>query len=162
MSPQGSDPPLQIAVQDGKGFSPFAIAVARRHHHLAKVIVDIANAQYQPTEKAADKAEPRRRYVITHDVESDEESEDDEEDEAFSVASELIDETFTIDNIAALTKTVGSRVSASNMLCWYSEFWMFSEKNELEAKKDLDYEPGDGGLSWRINNPPAVSGSHKP
>ncbi|MCJ1245260.1 hypothetical protein MMC30_002463 [Trapelia coarctata] len=151
MSPQGTGPPLKIAIQDNKGFSPFAIAVGRRHHHLAKVIVDIANAQYRPSDKTTDKVEPRRRYMITQDIDSDEEGGDDD----FSIASELVDETFTIDNIAALTESVGSKVSVPEMLCWYSQFWMFFEKDELEAKKDLDHVPGDGGLSWRINNPTA-------
>jgi len=150
MSPQGADSPLQIAVQDSKGFSPFAIAVGRRHHKLAKVIVDIANAQYRPADKGTEKVEPRRRYMITHDIESDDEEREDGDE--FSIASELVDETFTIDNIAALTESVGSEVSVSEMLSWYSEFWMFSEKAEVEAKKDLDHEAGEAVPSWRFSN----------
>ena len=156
MSAQGTDPPLQIAIQDNKGFSPFAIAVGRRHHHLAKVIVDIANVQYRPHVHASSKVEPSRRYMITQETESDDEGDSDD----FSISSELIDETFTIDNIAALTESVGSKVSVPEMLCWYSQFWMFSEKVEVEAKEDMDCAPDDGGLSWRIkNNPSFVSAS---
>lgn len=150
MSPQGADSPLQIAIQDSKGFSPFAIAVGRRHYNLAKVIVDIGNAQYRPADKGTDKVEPRRRYMITHDMESDDEEREDDKD--FSIASEPVDETFTIDNIAALTESVGSKVSVCEMLCWYSEFWMFSEKAEVEAKKDLDHEAGEAAAPWRFNN----------
>lgn len=99
--------------------------------------------------------EPHRRYLITQEIDNDGEEDSDD----FSIASELVDETFTVDNIAALTESVGSKVSVPEMLCWYSPFWMFSEKAEVEAKKDMDYVPRDEDLSRRLNQQPHVSTS---
>ncbi|MCJ1316333.1 hypothetical protein MMC15_001654 [Xylographa vitiligo] len=62
----------------------------------------------------------------------------DEEDECMSVYSELVDDTFTIENITALTKSVKSKTQDVKMLQWQAEFWMAIEKPELEAKQAPD------------------------
>lgn len=47
---QSDDPsaqaPLQVAVTDGNGFSPFSIAVLRGHRELARKIIEICMTQY--------------------------------------------------------------------------------------------------------------------
>ncbi|MCJ1384124.1 hypothetical protein MMC17_007240 [Xylographa soralifera] len=135
MSTDGDRTPLHIAVVDEKGFSPFSIAICRGHFHLAKTIFEIADAQYEPS----DQAKPRRRYLISDDMDDD-----DEEDESMSIYSELVDDIFTIENIAALTKSVGSKTPAADMLQWQAEFWMILEKPELEGKQALDCLTDDG------------------
>ncbi|MCJ1387609.1 hypothetical protein MMC18_000452 [Xylographa bjoerkii] len=135
MSPDGDRPPLHIAVVDPKGFSPFAIAICRGHLHLAKSIIEIANAQYVPS----DNTKPHRRYLINNDA-----NDADVEDDDMSLYSELVDDTFTIENIAALTKTVGSKTPATHMLQWRAEFWMVFRAPELEAKEALGCLTDDG------------------
>ena len=118
--PQNS--PLQIALQDTSGLSPFSIAIHRQHRHLAKIILDIACAQYQPS----DTDEPKRRFVINSSSEDD--------DDEIPLSSELVDDVFTIENIADLSKAVGSRVEPRKMIAWQAELWRCSESDE-EAKE---------------------------
>ena len=116
--------PLQIAVQDTSGLSPFSIAIHRQHRHLAKVILDIASVQYQPS----DANEPKRHFVINNN------SEDDDDD--VSISSELMDNVFTIENIAALSKAVGSKVEPRKMIAWRAELWRFSKESDKKAEED--------------------------
>ena len=147
--------PLHIAVMDKKGFSPFSIAICRRHLQLAKTILQIADAQYQPS----DQAKPRRRYLINDDIDDDED--EDDEDDSMPIYSELVDDTFTIDNIASLTESVGSKTPATNMLQWQAELWMVFEKPELEAKEVLDCLTDDGIRDNITMTDTAVSGFPK-
>ena len=126
--PSGENIPLQITIRDSNDISPFALAVFRGHASLAKVILDIAQAQYQPR----DTTETRMRYAI--DSDSDDKS--DEEDQ-LNIQSELVDEKFTIADIGALAGTIKSKTSALEMLSWSTQIWRFSDKPEPEAKLDL-------------------------
>jgi hypothetical protein len=93
-----------VTVQDSKGFTPFALAMYQRHFEAAKVLVEIANVQF----KGPDESSPRRRYTIAEEG-SDYSSNGDEDD--LGISSQIVDETFTFDNIAALRQSVGSKVS---------------------------------------------------
>lgn len=95
-----------VTVQDSKGFTPFAIAVYRRHFEVAKVLLEIANVQY----KSQDEVSPMRRYAIAQ-VGSEYSSDSDEDD--LGISSQVVDETFTFDNIAAVRQSVGSKVSGN-------------------------------------------------
>ncbi|MCJ1397486.1 hypothetical protein MMC11_000679 [Xylographa trunciseda] len=55
-----------------------------------------------------------------------------------SIQSELVDDIFTIENIATLVSSVGSKTPAANMLQRQAELWMVSEELDLEAKKAFD------------------------
>ncbi|MCJ1478364.1 hypothetical protein MMC13_007044 [Lambiella insularis] len=134
-------PPLRIAVKDNKGFSPFSIAVYRGHRHLTKVIIDIANAQYEPTD---DSSKPRRRYLLSNGADSD----DGREDDDVSISSELVDETFTIDNVASLTKVVRSKVPAVTMMARSADYWMFRKEHEVEARRELGCWENDVLKRW--------------
>ena len=141
MKSNGDREPLQLAVQDNRGFSPFAIAVLRGHSQLAKLILEIAQAQYQPPNQN----KPSKRYVLrTAGADSDEESEYDnqDDDDEVSISSELVDDTFTIENIADLTQTVGSKISVSTMLSWQAPTWLYSDKPVTKAKEEM-------GGNWR-------------
>ena len=107
LAPWGHDektPPLQIAVSDAFGFSPFVIALYRDYLDVARLIIQIAQAQHQDEDSKL----PRRRYRITDD------EYDDGNSDHVAVSSELIDENYTIDNIAALRQTVASKVSGTS------------------------------------------------
>lgn len=126
--PSGENPPLPIAICDSNYVSPFALAVYRGHSSLAKIILDIAQAQYQPR----DATETRIRYAI--DSDSDEEGDGDNQ---LNIRSELVDENFTITDIGALAGTIKSKTSALEMLSWLAPIWRFSDKPEAEAKLEL-------------------------
>ena len=113
--------PLQIAVQDLRGFSPFSLAVIRGHLELALVIVEIAKAQYQSEDKTK-----RYHYSLNtahHDAFSDDDEDDgsSEDDEEMKIRAEIVDETFTVDDVAALASNVKSRVSPSAMIQWHCQ-----------------------------------------
>ena len=96
-----------VAVQDSKGFTPFAIAMYRRHFDVARAILQIANVQF----KGSDEGFRRRRYTVA-DGGSDYDFEGDEDE--LRISSQIVDETFTFDNVAALKQSVGSQVSGKS------------------------------------------------
>ncbi len=95
--------PLMVTVQDSKGFTPFALAMYQRHFEAAKLLLEISNAQF----KGSDEDLPRRHYTMAE--EGSDYSSSDEGD--LKISSQIMDETFTFDNIAALRQSVGSKVS---------------------------------------------------
>ncbi|KIW62826.1 hypothetical protein PV04_10956 [Phialophora macrospora] len=111
--------PLHVAVYDLRGFSPFSIAAIQGHYELARVIVEIAKAQYQPDDKSI-------RYHYRLGTEDDDSYSDDISDDEGSegsdnlrVHAQVVDEAFTVDDVAALeATTVKSRVSPSTMVAW--------------------------------------------
>lgn len=104
--PETNKPPLQIAIVDTNGFSPFAIAALRHHRSVAKLILTIADAQYEGSEHVQ-----HRQYTMPGSY-SDEDSDDDEDE--LSISSKLVNEKFTIDDITALPKSVASKVSGKH------------------------------------------------
>ena len=147
----GDKPPLQVAVTDNENFSPFSLALCRGHYHLAKLIFNIAAAQYLSKPKDT---KLRRRYRINND---ENESDTDDSDNV-SISSELVDETFTIDSVGALTKADGSDVHHSAMLRWKSSFWMFMGWAELEAMIELGVKSQDAFVNYLDDRDTAVSG----
>ncbi len=106
--PDQENSPLMVTIQDSKGFTPFAIALYQRHFEVAKVLLEIANVQF----KGPDEISPRRRYIIAEEG-SDYSSNGDEDD--LGISSQIVDETFTFDNIAELRQSVGSKVSGKSV-----------------------------------------------
>ncbi|KAL8867050.1 MAG: hypothetical protein Q9174_005912, partial [Haloplaca sp. 1 TL-2023] len=125
--PEGKIKPLQVSTRDSKGFAPFAIALYRRHYEVARLLVQIADAQYKPE----DKSEARRRYVMADEY-SDNDSEDDDSD-VLNITSEVVDETYTYENVAALQESVGSRNAAAGMIESFGEIWWFLDQPERKA-----------------------------
>ncbi|KAK2765211.1 hypothetical protein FQN54_008910 [Arachnomyces sp. PD_36] len=119
--PDNNLPPLRVSVHDKSELTPFAIAVVRRHFGLAKVILDIADAQYLPKGEA----QKRKRYEIVIDAEADDSDSDSydgsrdnmaEEDHGIGVRFDLVDDQHTIDDIRDVANTVKSTVSPSKLL----------------------------------------------
>jgi hypothetical protein len=95
------------------GASPLSIAVLRGHLDEAKVIVEIAKAQYVPKEAA------RKRYSMAQEgseYDSNDESEGDSDD--LNVQAENLNDTFTIENIGEVSLQVSSEISPLTMIQW--------------------------------------------
>lgn len=104
--------PLQIAVKDEKGFSPFSLAVLRGHYDLARAIVQICQAQYSDTSQ--------RQIWNILETESDDGESDDAEDgnNALRIFSQLVTDEFTIDNLVDASANVKSDVSPKQLINW--------------------------------------------
>ena len=126
---------LQVAVQDLRGFSPLSISILRGHFDLAKTILEIATAQYQPKDKAE-----RFRYSIQPPDGDEDLAESD--DDNVHVYSELVDDEFTIDDVGALANKVKSRVSPMTLLTWHAEVWRFLGDDTSESNAKKTFMPG--------------------
>jgi ankyrin repeat protein len=105
--------PLQIAVRDGNGFSPFSIAVLQGHHKLAQTIVEICIAQYHQ-----DDGSLRKRWNM-HSMDSDDEGYSDEDDDnKLPIYSELVSDKYTIDSVGEVSDAVKSDVLPLMMIEW--------------------------------------------
>ncbi len=149
--------PLHIAVYDLRGFSPYSIAAIRGHFDLAQVVVEIAKAQYQPDDKTV-----QYHYSLGHDDDNGSYRDDTSEDgsseggETVRLQAQLIDEAFTVDDIAALeATTVKSRVSPSTMVAWHCQVGRALEEN-------LDNREARNAFG-SVRQPPSVHvGDHTP
>lgn len=135
--------PLQIAVQDSNRFSPFSIAVLKGYTSLAEVIIEIAQAQFEPNNL-------KGKNISYHMTEFDYESEDScgnaaDSDDSYDygsdemdmdeprVVSDIVDEKFTIDDLGTVHSKVKSKVEPLTMLEWECPS---HELNESIEKKD--------------------------
>lgn len=118
--------PLKIAVQDSNSFSPFSIAVLRRHMDVAKAILEIAQAQYAPEEK---KGQPKHSL---QEYDSDDESTGDR-NEHFYIFAEIIDDRFTIENIGEAQSQVKSNITPLQMMSWPCPISQFFEDGDITA-----------------------------
>lgn len=114
--PESDRKPLHVATQDGRGFTPFAIATVRRHLETAKMLLGIANAQF----KDPDSSKNKRRYEISgandyDDDDSDGDSSEDDSSDGLDISSNVVDDTYTYDNVAELQESVGSKVSGESI-----------------------------------------------
>ncbi|KKY16671.1 putative ankyrin repeat protein [Phaeomoniella chlamydospora] len=129
--------PLQVAVQDDRGFSPFSLALFRRHFTLARLIFEIAIAQYQPNDDDA-----RYRYSLQPLDEGDDYPSD-EDDEDVNIYSGLANGIFTVEDVGALGKAVQSKTSPMEMLKWRCEPWRF-----VDVHRPTLFMPKPTGRDW--------------
>ncbi|KAL9594575.1 MAG: hypothetical protein Q9219_006959 [cf. Caloplaca sp. 3 TL-2023] len=134
--PDSDKKPLRVAVQDEKGFTPFAIATYRRHFGTARLLLQVADAQF----KEPNESNTKRRYELAGGSDDyDSENSDDTASEGgdsddLNISSKVVDETYTYDNVAALQDSVGSKISAAEMLRKPGQVWWFIDKSEKEAR----------------------------
>lgn len=123
-----------MSVNDRFELSPFAIAVVRGHLDLAKIILEIADAQYLPKSW-----EPkRRRYEIVIDADSDDETNStaSNEEHGIGVRFDLVDEQYTIDDIRDVANVIKSTVSPLTILRYrHSNTSSFLGEAEMEFKR---------------------------
>ncbi|KAF2757357.1 ankyrin repeat protein [Pseudovirgaria hyperparasitica] len=133
--------PLNIAVTDNLGYSPFSLAFFRGHFSTAKAILEIARAQYSPREVDA-----RARYSMNpaDTCENEGESDDDE----IQIYSEIVDERFTVDIVQELANQVKSNVAPNTMLLWKFPLGCFGNDGSdfLTYAKLRDTDPEDNDI----------------
>lgn len=155
--------PLQVAVLDAcrnahslfggvqqkqrhnfQGISPFAIATLRGHRQVAKAIVEIALAQYSPGEekKSRWRLDIGDRYADSDYENSEYESEDEHDvggGHGIRFKSQIVDEVYTIDNVAAVSKVIKSTTKPLEMIqwsinCpWFSDYYAKQEEKLITA-----------------------------
>jgi len=116
LGPRQNEPPLQIAVSDSHQATPFSIAVIRGHLDVAKAILEIAKAQFEP-----DNEVKKERYSIAPRGYNYDESAYSEEGSVGSgddiqVFGEIVDDEFTIENIGEVSLQVKSKVTPLQLL----------------------------------------------
>lgn len=118
-----SQSPLKIAVKDMQSFSPFSIAVVRKHFDVARAVLEIAHAQYAPEEKMGQ---------VKHSLQPADEEGDvsDRDDDDVQIYSEIVDDRFTIENIGEVQSQVKSNVTPLAILLWGCPAWRFLEDNK--------------------------------
>ncbi|PNS15755.1 hypothetical protein CAC42_4207 [Sphaceloma murrayae] len=110
--------PLQIAIKDGLGLSPFSIAVCRGHRALAETIMEIAQAQYSPEDDSGNKTRFDLEAPEAEDDSCYDSDEGDRDPDEVRIYSRLVNDTFTIDDIGAVQAQVKSKVKPLDMLDW--------------------------------------------
>jgi ankyrin repeat protein len=111
--PNSDRTPLKIAVTDHENFSPFSIAVLRKHFVVAKAILEIVRAQYKPAESKG-----TERYNMIESDEEDSDVESDESEDDLRIYKQIIDKQFTIENIGEVSTQVKSTTRPSEVLSW--------------------------------------------
>lgn len=114
--PDEKEPPLKLAVTDLARNSPFSLAFLKGHFDTAKAILEIAQAQWSPTE------EEKARFRLAKpkdEEESYEESDAGDSDSEPEIYKEIINDRFTIDNIGQVSMQVKSTVLPSVFLSWF-------------------------------------------
>lgn len=108
---------MQIAVSDSHKVSPLSIAVIRGHLNVAKAILEIAKAQFEPSTEIK-----KERYSIAPRRWGDDGSaysEDSyESDDDIHVYREIVDDEFTIENIGEVSLQVKSKITPLQLLEW--------------------------------------------
>ncbi|KAL1645066.1 hypothetical protein SLS61_008499 [Didymella pomorum] len=144
-----SQTPLQIAVTDSAGFSPFSIAVLQQHFEFAKALLEIAQAQYAPPEQSG-----RSKYsLFPGDADDEDEDEDDdgesigEGDDQIQVFHEIVDDKFTIENIGEVQSQVKSKHTPLDVLSWNYPISRFLEEDD-ESTNALDNSTHHGRLQY--------------
>lgn len=127
--------PLQIAVQDAAGFSPFSLALVRGHRELASIALEVATAQYQPAENEA-KYRYRLRGAEDGEVYSDVSAESDTDDDRM-VLKQIVDDQFTVGDDTALADNVKSKISPLTILEWDVELWRTHKGSSTDKEYPL-------------------------
>ena len=155
--------PLQVAVKDaiheqyipydyyGKapppkkqwsfnGSSPFGLALLKENRKLAKVIVEIALAQYAPEDKGKKDKRNRWRLHIEEDCDGGHDSDGSDKSNQFvHFESEIVDDVYTIDNIAAIARAVKSTTTPLEMIQWnFNDPWFADNWETKLADKVTD------------------------
>jgi ankyrin repeat protein len=122
----GSQSPLEIAVRDFHNYSPFSIAVLRKHFDVARAVLEIAHAQYAPGDKAS-----LTKHSLQPADEDDESSNGDDDD--IRIYSEIVDDRFTIENIGEVQHQVKSSVTPLKLISWDCPVHRFLEDDDPSA-----------------------------
>jgi len=123
-----SQSPLKIAVKDTSNFSPFSLAVLRKHFDLAKAIAEIAHAQYAPVDQIGQ---------TRHSVGPPEDEDSSESQDGFEIYTEIVDDRFTFEGIGVVQSQVKSSVTPLEMISWPCPAWCFLEHDVEDGPENL-------------------------
>lgn len=133
---------LQVTVYDDNGFDPFNVAVLKGHYALAGIVLDIAAAQYEDKKETTRMQYSLQPYT-SDDVENcDTASSDTDDDERPKFYARLVDDKFTVDDIAAISKDVKSDVRPAHLLRRTCEFWRVMDVSRDQALQQCRVDPG--------------------
>lgn len=104
-------------MHDSQHNTVFSLAVLRGHRDLARAIVEICFAQFQPAEEAPMKS----RYRLANQDEDDQSDSSD-----VPICKELVDDRFTIDNIGELSTKVKSETSPISLMNHEVSAWNYT------------------------------------
>ncbi|KAI0970115.1 ankyrin repeat protein [Xylaria arbuscula] len=135
LSPWGTlekEPPLQIAVSDLEGNTPFSLALLKGHLETAKAVLEIIQAQWSQTE------EEKARFKMSkpEDEESYDESGPEDSGDEPEIFKEIFNDQFTIDNIGQVSMQVKSHVLPSNFISRFAP--TFVRQGDQAEKTDFD------------------------
>lgn len=146
-----SQTPLQIAVQNSQNYSPFSIAIMRKHYGIARAILEIAHAQYVPEEKP----------TVKHSLQPRDDDGDscDDSDDDFEIYAEIVDDRFTIENIGEVQSQVKSNVTPLKMMSWTCPAFRFLEQDAASVSPWLPHPELSSNLRSQL---PLDSSSDSP
>lgn len=122
---------MQIAVSDLASNNPFSLAFLKGHFDTAKAILEIAQAQWSPTE------EEKARFKMTKPEDEEESYEESDAGDSGSepeIYKEIINDQFTIDNIGQVSMQVKSTVLPSALISWFVPTFMLRGGKAEETK----------------------------
>ncbi|KAF9765246.1 hypothetical protein IL306_002530, partial [Fusarium sp. DS 682] len=133
-SAERDQPPLKIAVSDHMGNTPFSVAFLRRHHDLARALLEIVKAQWSPPKK--DKV----RFKMEtgngdENYESDSDSSDNSNESEPRIVSEKVLDKFTIDDIGHVSMEVESHTKPLQVICESVPNWLVERERIVYRKK---------------------------
>ncbi|EON97988.1 putative ankyrin repeat protein [Phaeoacremonium minimum UCRPA7] len=140
---ENNEPPLQIAVNEKQGSTPFSLALLRGHLHVAKAILEIVHAQYSPTDKDAVRYDMEKDNDYESDCYSDSASNDGE----IEIYSHKVDEQATIENIGQVSMQVKSHIKPQAFMAWETPTFTFRD-GKVEETDDKKLSP----LNFAIKN----------
>jgi ankyrin repeat protein len=131
-------PPSRVHVFDSVGASPLSIAVLNGRLDVARLIMRIAEAQYGPPPPPS-----ARQYHIDNDVDSGDEDDEDEDDNdsvkaELRIASEVIDDQLTIEDIGMVSLFEKTSVKPETMI-----YWSRMDVNQWHVSAPPMSEPGN-------------------
>ncbi|KAJ5383611.1 hypothetical protein N7517_001522 [Penicillium concentricum] len=133
--PLNDQAPLEIAVTDKQNLSALSISIMRGHFAVARAILQILHVQYKVKEPQGQK-----RFEI--DVECSDDSDDsDGENEGLNIVSEIVDDTFTYENIGEVTSDVKSNTSPLAAFEARFNAFLFLDEYEDESSWDKREKP---------------------
>ncbi|KAJ5453087.1 hypothetical protein N7445_001270 [Penicillium cf. griseofulvum] len=139
--------PLEIAVTDSQGLSVLSISIIRGHLAAARAILQILHVQYKVKVPRGQK-----RFEIDVNEYSDDSDDSDGESERLNIVSDVVDDTFTHENIGEVTSQVES--DTSPIFALQARFNAFLFLNEYQHEDSWDKRDKsvniDGLLSYAV------------
>ncbi|KXG48078.1 uncharacterized protein PGRI_019480 [Penicillium griseofulvum] len=148
--------PLEIAVSDNQGLSALLISIMRGHLAVARAILQILHVQYK-----VKVSHGRKRFEIDTDEYSNASDDDsDGENDSLNIVSDVVDDTFTYENIGEVTSQVESNTSPlSAFQAQFNAFLFLDEYQDEESWDKRDKSPNiDSLLRYAVykNNIPLL------